>query len=61
MATYKIIRFYAPGENKRSRVVRVNLRLHEAQAHCRSEDTREAGRWFDGYETQTDPDEEVDP
>ena len=42
---YKIIRFRFKGNN---RVIKRNLTLEEAQAHCRRDDTRGDG-WFDGY------------
>lgn len=47
---YKIIRMYYPGIDKASHVVTTYATLEEAQAHCRREDTREDGVWFDGYE-----------
>ena len=45
---YKIIRFRFKGNN---RVIKHNLTLEEAQAHCRRDDTEGDG-WFDGYEEQ---------
>lgn len=50
MTTYNIVRIYYPGLNRETEVVRTGLTLEEAQAHCRREDTREEGVWFDGYE-----------
>lgn len=44
---YRIIRFYRDG--KRSRTIRGNVTLTEAQEHCRRDDTRGEG-WFDGYD-----------
>lgn len=47
---YRIIRFHEGG---RSRTVRNNVTLTEAQAHCSREDThgtRGGKRWFDGYD-----------
>ena len=49
MKTYKIIRFYAPGNPNTSHTVKTGLTLKQAQAHCRRKDTREEGVWFDGY------------
>lgn len=49
MAKYKIVRFRYEGD---STVIRRGLTLEEAQAHCRSEDTRGDG-WFDGYDLET--------
>lgn len=43
---YRIIRFR---QGSKSRTIRSNLTLSEAQAHCRRGDTRGAG-WFDGYD-----------
>jgi len=48
---YKIIRFYRV-HGLRSKVVKRNVTLDEAQAHCRDPATRKAGEWFDGYESQ---------
>ena len=45
---YKIIRFKFKGNN---RVIKRNLTLEEAQAHCRDPTTRGDG-WFDGYAEQ---------
>jgi len=49
MKTYNIVRIYRPDLDRPTRIVRRNLTLEEAQAHCRREDTRGEG-WFDGYE-----------
>jgi hypothetical protein len=49
MTTYSIVRFYAPGQNKSSRVIRRGLSLEEAQSHCKHPSTRKEGEWFDGY------------
>ena len=45
-ACYRIIRFRKSGGR---RVIRNNVTLAEAQAHCQREDTRGPG-WFDGYD-----------
>lgn len=50
MATYKIVRFYAPHVDKPNRVIRRGLTLEEAVAHCRDPRTRKEGEWFDGYD-----------
>lgn len=55
MKTYKIIRFYAPGIDKDNETVKTGLTLEEAQDHCRDPDTREDGRWFDGYNEEDSP------
>ena len=52
---YKIIRFSNHGEE--TKVIKRNLTLEQAQAHCRREDTQEKNwkgdvLWFDGYEEQ---------
>jgi len=49
MATYSIVRFYAPGQHKRNRVIRRGLSLEEAQSHCKHPSTRKPEEWFDGY------------
>jgi hypothetical protein len=46
---YEIVRFYAPHLEKRNRVIRRNVTLEQAQAHCRNPKTRKDGEWFDGY------------
>ena len=48
---YKIIRFFRIREHL-SQIVKRNLTLEEAQAHCRNPLTRKEGEWFDGYEVQ---------
>ena len=48
---YKIIRFFRRREHV-SRIIKRNLTLDEAQAHCRNPLTRKEGEWFDGYEAQ---------
>ena len=49
MATYNIVRSYAPSTGRKDRTVKRGLTLEEAQAHCTREDTRKEGVWFDGY------------
>lgn len=51
--TYKVVRNYHPNTGRSSKVVLVGLTLQEAKAHCRREDTRKEGEWFDGYEKET--------
>ena len=46
---YKIIRFYYPTVGHEHEVVRTGLPLEEAQEHCNDPETREEGKWFDGY------------
>ena len=46
---YKIIRFYAPTERREEVVIRTGLTLEEAREHCNDPETREEGKWFDGY------------
>ena len=43
---YRIIRFRMNGAR---RVIKGNVTLGEAQAHCERDDTRGPG-WFDGYD-----------
>ena len=50
--TYKIIRFFAPSQNKGSKVIFEGLSLEEAQEHCKNPKTRKEGVWFDGYEEE---------
>ena len=49
MATYKIIRFYYPSQDKANEVMQTGLTLDEAQEHCNDPSTREDGVYFDGY------------
>jgi len=50
--SYEIHRLYFNGNPYK--VVRKGLTLHQAQTHCRREDTHEPGVWFDGYEEMVD-------
>ena len=50
MATYNIIRFYHPNLSKPNRVIQRGVTLEQAQAWCRSSETRKDGEWFDGYD-----------
>ncbi len=45
---YKIVRYYAPGKNKRPRTIKTGLTLAQAQAHTLHPKTR-GKDWFDGY------------
>ena len=51
MATYKIVRYFAPHLHRKARAVRNmnGLTLEQAQAHCKDPKTRKDGQWFDGY------------
>jgi len=49
MKTYKIIRFYFPGVERGNEDIKTGLTLEEAQEHCRRDDTRQEGVFFDGY------------
>ena len=63
MSKYTIMRFYQE-DGKRRRVMKKDLTLEEAQAHCRDRETssrtceseenvkhkQKHGPWFDGYE-----------
>ncbi len=48
--TYMIIRFYKA--HNRNPIIKRRLTLEEAQAHCRRDDTRCEGVWFDGYDKE---------
>ena len=48
---YKIIRFYTRRGRWRD-IIKRNLTLDEAQAHCRDPLTMKEGEWFDGHEAQ---------
>lgn len=47
---YRIIRFYHPSLNRKSRTIKTGLSEAEAQEHCRRPDTRKDGVYFDGYD-----------
>jgi len=49
MATYKIVRFYAPHLHKEKEVIKTGLTLEEAQEHCSDPETSVKGVYFDGY------------
>jgi hypothetical protein len=49
METYKIIRYYAPNQHKRARIIKTHLSLEQAQEHCNNPNTRVEGVYFDGY------------
>ena len=49
---YKVIRMYFPELFQNSEVIKTGLTLKEAQEHCRREDTREEGVFFDGYDKE---------
>lgn len=46
-ARYMVIRFHKNSNDKR--IIKRNLTLEEAQAHCRRDDTK-GKTWFDGYD-----------
>jgi len=48
---YTIVRFYK-SPMRTDRIMYKNLTLKQAQEHCRREDTRCEGQWFDGYRRQ---------
>jgi len=47
---FRIVRFFSPSQNRRSRTIKSGLTEAEAQAHCARPDTRERGVYFDGYD-----------
>ena len=49
MQTYKIVRCYYPGLNKKNRTIKTGLTLEQAQKHCNDPKTRKEGVYFDGY------------
>lgn len=56
MDTYNIVRFYAD-ENTPEVIVQSGVSLAEAKAHCRSDESGEAGVWFDGFRLDNGGDE----
>lgn len=46
---YYIIRMYKD-ENRKNRIIKRNVTLAEAKAHCSREDTIEKGVWFDAWD-----------
>lgn len=51
---YKIIRYYAPGQNRENETIQKDLTLEEAQEHCQDPSTSEKDVYFDGYQPQED-------
>jgi len=49
METYKIVRYFAPSQKKKSRVVKTGLSLTDARKHCNDPNSRKDGVYFDGY------------
>ncbi len=49
MDTYRIVRYHFKGRHE---IIKTGLTLAEAQEHCRKPETREDGKWFDGYEKE---------
>jgi hypothetical protein len=47
---FRIIRFYHPSQNRRSRTIKTGLTEEQAQAHCHRPDTHKTGVYFDGYD-----------
>lgn len=52
MATYRIVRYYAPHLKREKEVMSEGHTLEEVQEHCSDPSTREAGIYFDGYEEE---------
>ena len=48
---YNIVRFYR-ADGRPQKVVKRNLTLDEARAHCCNPSTMKEGVWFDGFESQ---------
>lgn len=48
---YSIVRHYCPSDGRPSEIVRTDLTLEEAQAHCRDPETS-TSTYFDGYTSQ---------
>lgn len=46
---YAIVRFKYPDCFNWDKVIKTGLTLSQAQEHCSRPDTREEGKWFDGY------------
>ena len=49
MATYRIVRYFHPSQERNNRTVQRGLTLEQAQAHCKDPSTRQDGVFFDGY------------
>jgi len=45
---YNVVRFYSD-ENRDSRIVKRNVTIQQARAHCSRADTCQEGVWFDGF------------
>lgn len=50
---YKIVRKYKDWNHRsHNKVIRTDLTLAEAMAHCKSPDSKKKDVWFDGYTEQ---------
>ena len=48
--TFKIVRFcFDENHQDHHKIIKKGLTEQEAQEHCKRDDTRLAGVWFDGY------------
>ncbi len=53
LPVYKIVRKYKDWNHRsHNKVIRTDLTLAEAMAHCKSPDSKKKDVWFDGYTKQ---------
>ena len=59
MRLYEIVRYYHPAANRDNEIIKRDLNLQEAQAHCSNPSTKndthevpDACKYFDGYRIQ---------
>lgn len=52
---YDIVKYEYPNFFEPTALVKLNVSLEEAQAHCQRDDTKVDGEWFHGYTESKHP------